>query len=137
MPSELEIKNAGIVLAMLNDIDGISFEQVREDIFKVTEYDTGMDLSMVVDVEETSVINLLEVCNVPSGDKVVSLYEELLKANNKAVHGAFAITPDGKLVIKDVLEIENLDTNELEASIANVLELAAENIDKIAEIVQA
>jgi hypothetical protein len=136
MPSELEIKNGAIVLDMLNQIDGVSFEQVREDIFTVTEYDTGMDLTSVIDVEETTVINMIEICNVPEAGLNISLSKLLLEANNSAVHGAFAVTPDGKIIIKDVLEIENLDTNELESSIANVLELAAENIEKIVEAVR-
>jgi len=132
MPSELELKNAEKVLDMLNRIEGVSFEQVRGDVFKVTEYDTGMDLNVVVDVEETTVINMVEICKVPEGTRPY-LFEMLLEANYKAVHGSFSITPDNKIIIKDVLEIENLDINELESSIGNVLGLAAENIEVISE----
>jgi len=105
---------------------------VRGDVFKVTEYDTGMDLNVVVDVEETTVINMVEICKVPEGTRPY-LFEMLLEANYKAVHGSFSITPDNKIIIKDVLEIENLDINELESSIGNVLGLAAENIEVISE----
>ena len=133
MPSEIEVLNASKVLEMLNNIEGVSFEQVREDIFTVTEYDSDMGLTAVVDVEEETVVCMVEICELREceGDRT-ELLSMLLKANNDAVHGAFAITPDNKIIIKDVLEIQNLDQNELEASLGNILGLALTNIEKIA-----
>ena len=45
MPSELEIKNSERVLEMLSKMEDVSFEQKREDIFEVTEPESGLMLT--------------------------------------------------------------------------------------------
>lgn len=51
-------------------------------------------------------------------EKPGDLYEKLLKMNRTLVHGAFVLDEEGKRVIyRDTLQLENLDKNELEASI--------------------
>jgi hypothetical protein len=53
---------------------------------------------------------------VPEDPK--DLFENLLKMNRALVHGAFALDEAGKKVIfRDTLQLDNLDLNELEASI--------------------
>lgn len=127
--SEKEIKNAEKVLLLLSQIDGISYEQQedRPDIFVVNEEDT--QLSLIVDVEEDTVVAFIEVTpfsyHLPEG-----LGERLLGLNNGAVHGAFTIN-NQKLYFKSNLQIENLDLNELEASIRSVFYTVNESLPVI------
>ena len=63
---------------------------------------------------------------LPATDEKV--LKRLLQLNRTLVHGAFAVDDGGeKVIFRDTLQLENLDLNELEASI-NALSLAlAEN----------
>ena len=139
MPSELEIKNSERVLEMLSKMEDVSFEQKREDIFEVTEPESG--LSVLVDVEETIVSFLMEIGqddrswpgaapDVP----IVSLYKKMLEINAEAVHGAFCLSGQ-KIIFKDNLEIEHLDQNELEASIQSMILTVYQNLKDISELI--
>jgi len=129
-PSELEIKNAQKVKLFLTDIDDIGYEAIREDIFKVV----AGSLNCIVDVEETIVTIAMEVCDIPSDDtKKNALFELLLKLNKDAIHGKFALIED-KVYVLDNLEIENLDQNELEASLGWVFTIVNNNLEAIAEL---
>jgi|GEM_PF-2626804 len=131
MPSELEIKNANKILEMLLKTEDVSFEQhpEREDIFIVKEPETGLEL--IIDVEETTICFLMDICPVPVVDEQkLALYEKLLEINNVSVHGAFSVN-NGKVIFKDNLEIENIDQNELDASIQLMLVTVAQNIEAI------
>lgn len=127
----LEVQNAQKVLKMLGDIDDIGYCQVREDIFVVSEYETGADLEITVDVEESTVVLLMEIGDIKNDSYI--LFRYLLEVNNEAVHGKFCL--DGnKLLIKDVLEFENLDLNELEAAIEHMFVIVAKHGDKIGDM---
>jgi hypothetical protein len=54
--------------------------------------------------------------NIPSTEKE-AFFEKLLRLNaSSLVHGAYALE-DGHVVIVDTLEVENLDLNEIQASV--------------------
>ncbi len=62
----------------------------------------------------------------------VQLYKTLLKKNRDMIHGAMVLDDEGKTVLyRDTLEIENLDLNELEASINSLSLLLSEFGDEI------
>ena len=131
MPSDLEIKNAAKILEMLTRIADVSFEQKREDIFLIT----GLDgLQMIVDVEETTVCFIIDVCTVSAEVNKRDLYELLLEINNDSPHGAFCLDGD-KILFKDNLEVDNIDQNELEASICIPLLTVANSLEAINEFV--
>lgn len=132
MPSELEIRNASKILEMLSRIEDVSFEQKREDIFLITEPETGLQL--IVDVEETTVCFIIDVCSVPAEADKEKLYKLLLEINNNAPHGAFCLDGD-KILFKDNLEVDNIDQNELEASVCIPLVTVAQNLEAINEFV--
>lgn len=119
--SEKEIANAEKVAELLSQIGWLAATQQtdinRPDLFIVSEAETGLDV--VVDVEDDTVISMIEIETYPNG-LPNGLAEQLLRANNGAVHGAFVLTPDNKVVFKSTLEVENLDLNELEASVKSV-----------------
>lgn len=55
------------------------------------------------------------------------LFKQLLQKNRDMVHGAFVLDETGKKVIfRDTLQLENLDLNELEASINSLSLLLSE-----------
>jgi len=60
------------------------------------------------------------------------VYKNLLQKNREIVHGAFVVDESGKKVIfRDTLELENLDINELEASINSLSMLLTEYTDDL------
>ena len=72
--------------------------------------------SLVIDCEEPLLIFEQMIMDVPAtpGD----MFRRLLQMNRTLVHGAFALTEDGKQILfRDTLCIENLDLNEMQGTI--------------------
>lgn len=130
-PTQLEIQNSVKVLDLLSQIDGIGYEQneTREDIFLVSEPDTGLDC--IIDVEEDVVVTFIEITELPNGEIPEGLASKLLEINNTAIYGAYTIS-NGKLYFKSNLAVENLDLNELEGSIRSVFYTVHTSIGVIA-----
>lgn len=132
--TEKELVNAEKVSDLLTKIQGIAFTQQnqinRPDLFVVLNEESGLDI--LVDVEDDTVISMTEIESYPLG-LPEGLAETLLRANNSSVHGAFVLTPDNKVVFKSTLEIENLDLNELEASVNSVFLQSYLILDKLSE----
>lgn len=60
------------------------------------------------------------------------IYKSLLQKNRDIVHGAFVLDESGERVIfRDTLQIENLDLNELEASLNSLGLLLSEYSEQI------
>jgi hypothetical protein len=92
---------------------------VREDpaqhILIVQDDERGIN-NLVIDCEEPILIFEQMIMDVPPnpGD----MFRRLLQMNRMLVHGAFALTEDGKQVLfRDTLRIENLDLNEMQGTI--------------------
>ncbi|PIE70482.1 MAG: molecular chaperone Tir [Deltaproteobacteria bacterium] len=104
------------VKAYLFDMDVAVIDEIpEEEIVIIADEENGI-MNMVVDCEAPIVILEQMILDVPAepGD----LFSELLKMNRTLVHGAFVLDESGKRVIfRDTLQLENLDRNELEASI--------------------
>lgn len=129
-PTDLEVKNAQEkILPMLTDISDISVQQTRDDIFVVTEHETNYNFSIIVDVEPSTVCLILEVMDVPDGDLTDMMHFMLLK-NNDAVHGKYCIG-NGKILIRDNLEIDNVDQNELEASLSHMFFMVSKDFKRL------
>jgi hypothetical protein len=110
------------------------FDLVKQYLFEigiaVTSEDAGEEL-VVVEDEENGIKNLVIDCEDPLLviEQVVmkvpaapgDLFERLLKWNREVVHGAFVLDEAGEMIIfRDTLQLENLDRNELEASIRSL-----------------
>tara|TARA_X000000368_G_C22530227_1_gene493145 strand:+ start:68 stop:466 length:399 start_codon:yes stop_codon:yes gene_type:complete len=106
------------------------------------------DSILIVEAEESGVKNLVLGCEEPIlimeqyitdvDSRSSEIYVELLKKNRDIIHGAFVLDESGKkLIFRDTLQLENLDLNELEASINSLSLLLSEysteliNISKI------
>jgi len=139
MVSQIEIDNAQKVLEYLSTMEDISFKNIREDIFEVS----CDGYNCLIDVEETIVCLAMDVMDIPMTDvedhketqKKLYLYGILLRLNNEAIHGKFCISND-KIFMKDNLEFENLDKNELEASLGSIFYTVRKSIEKISSIMK-
>ena len=108
---------------------------VREDpaqhILVVEDDERGIN-SLVIDCEEPILIFEQMIMHVPAnpGD----MFRRLLQMNRTLVHGAFALTEDGKhILFRDTLRIENLDLNEVQGTIeALSLAMAEHAVELIA-----
>ncbi|WP_321515106.1 CesT family type III secretion system chaperone [Marinifilum fragile] len=105
---------------LLNLEYNIVQENLAEELFVVENPDGGI-ANLIVDCEDPILIieGLLFEIN---GDKD-DIYKSLLMKNREIVHGAFTLDETGtKVLFRDTLQLENLDQNELEATL-NSLEL--------------
>jgi hypothetical protein len=131
-PSKLELQNTDKVLDILVGIVGISYTNLREDIFEITGPEGA---TCILDVEESLVCIGAEICDIPEEvSQQAKLFRCLLDLNNESIHGKFAIN-NGKIFVKENLEIENLDTNELEAALAWILIMISKGVERISTII--
>ena len=86
---------------------------------------------VVVDYEENGIKNLIIDCEDPIlileqiimvvPQEPADLFKRLLQMNRNLVHGAFVLDESAELILfRDTLQLENLDRNELEASILSL-----------------
>lgn len=119
-----------LIKGYLLDLD---LEIVKEDRAKelvVVEDEAEGIKNLVVDCEPPLVI--LEQLIMPVPKQPGDLFKRLLQMNNTLVHGAFALDDQGKNVFfRDTLELENLDRNELEASIRALSLAMAEHASEL------
>ncbi len=107
------------------------FDLVKQYLFEmelpIVSEDPGEEL-VVVDNEENGIKNLVIDCEEPILvlEQIImeaphdpdNLFKRLLQMNRDLVHGAFVLDENAKLILfRDTLQLENLDRNELEASI--------------------
>lgn len=118
------------------------------DLIKSTLIDIGLDISeedpaeafLIADNPERGVCQLLVDCE----DSILVIEQfianirtdntpalaRLLQMNRELIHGAFALDESGtRLLFRDTLELENLDRNEVEATI-HALELGLAQFGK-------
>ena len=90
-------------------------EDPAQDILVVQDYERGIN-NLVIDCEEPILIFEQMVLDVPAN--AGNMFRRLLQMNRTLVHGAFALTEDGKRVLfRDTLRLEHLDLNEIQGTI--------------------
>ena len=107
-----------------NDIEiylddcGFPFEQVSDGVWKVESTDNNVE-NIIMSYEDPILLLRVNLMKVPGAGRE-AFYERLLKLNATEIpHGAFGIENDIVVVI-DTLQVENLDRNELQASIDSI-----------------
>ncbi len=101
------------------DID-IGKEDPSNTLFIINDEDNGIRNLHIACEDEILVLE--QIILKISADNPV-LFKRLLQMNRELVHGAFVLDDDGSMVIfRDTLQLKNLDSNEIEASI-NALSL--------------
>ncbi|NTW48236.1 MAG: YbjN domain-containing protein [Chlorobiales bacterium] len=112
----------------------IVHENEAEELVVVDDEDNGIK-NLIIDCEDP--ILILEQLIMPVPKEPKDLFMKLLQMNRNLVHGAFVIDEEGKMIIfRDTLQLENLDLNELEASIQALSFGMAENSDELLKYVQ-
>lgn len=99
-------------------------EDETNELFIVENEEEGIK-NLIIDCEPPLLILEQLIMHLPSDkDARNALYKRLLQMNQTLVHGAFAIDDNEEnLFFRDTLQLENLDANELQASI-NALSFA-------------
>ena len=123
-----------LVKSYLLDLDlNIVRENEAEELVVVDDEDNGIS-NLVIDCEEPIVILEQLIMDTPAEPR--DLFRRLLQMNRTLVHGAFVLDEDGKRVIfRDTLQLENLDPNELEASIEALSLALAEHGEELLSFV--
>ncbi|HSR49862.1 MAG TPA: YbjN domain-containing protein [Acidobacteriota bacterium] len=129
-------ENLDLVRNYVLDMDlDIVHEDEHEEILVVRDEDNGIH-NLIIDCEPPIVV--LEQFIMPVPDQPGDLYERLLMMNSTLVHGAFVLDEAGKRIyFRDTLQLENLDDNELEASISALSLAMAEHADELLRHAQA
>lgn len=90
-------------------------EDPTEELVVVDDEENGIK-NLIIDCEEPILVLEQIIMKVPQepGD----LFKRLLQINRDLVHGAFVMDENSEFILfRDTLQLENLDRNELEASI--------------------
>jgi len=111
--------------------------ELEYDIVEVNETET----LMVIEKEDVGIMHLVLDVSDPIlimeqplfvlSHNNADVLRSLLRKNMDIVHGAFALTEDNYVIFRDTLQLENLDLNELEASLNSLSLLMAEYLEDI------
>lgn len=93
-------------------------EDPEEQLVIVEDEDKGIK-NLIIDCEDP--ILVIEQFIMKSPAENSDLFKKLLQWNREVVHGAFVLDEDAQMIIfRDTLQLENLDRNELEATIQSL-----------------
>jgi hypothetical protein len=102
----------------------IAHEDVSDQIYVINAPEDGIQ-NLIVDCNDPILVIEQYLFDIDSSDAQV--LKSLLQKNREIVHGAFVLDDTGKrLLFRDTLQLENLDLNEVEASINSLKLLMAE-----------
>lgn len=103
----------------------IERELPDEQLISITDDASGIQ-GMLIDCEDQVLV--LEQFILELAQPDATTLTRLLQINRELVHGALALDESGRrLVFRDTLQLENLDLNELEASIESASLMLAEH----------
>ncbi|WP_321319909.1 YbjN domain-containing protein [Labilibaculum sp.] len=104
-------------------------EDKAEELFVVENPEGGI-ANLIVDCEDPILIVEGVLFELTSDNP--EIYKALLKKNREIIHGAFVLDGSGKKVLfRDTLQLENLDQNELEATLNSLEMLLSEYSEEI------
>jgi hypothetical protein len=104
-----------------NDIEiylddcGFPFEAVGEGLWRVESPDNNVD-NIIISYEDPILLMRVKLTEIPDTNRE-AFYQRLLQLNATEIpHGAFGLE-ENNVVLIDTLQVENLDRNELQASV--------------------
>lgn len=107
----------------------IMHEDTQEELVIIRDEQRGL-INVIVDCEDPILIVEMYIMELTKPDTQMLL--SLLQKNREIVHGAFAIDQEGKrLFYRDTLQLENLDLNELEATLDSLSLLLSEFYEEL------
>lgn len=106
----------------------ITRENLEEELIVVNDEESGIK-DMIIDCEAPILIIEQLIMKTPSSTS--DLFKRLLQMNRELIHGAFVLDEKGEnILFRDTLQLENLDRNELEASIQSLQLALSEYADE-------
>lgn len=106
----------------------IERELPEEQLIRISDEASGIQ-GLLVDCEDELLVIEQFILELARSD--AATLTRLLQMNRELVHGALALDEGGRrLIFRDTLQLENLDLNELEASIKSVSLMLAEHADE-------
>jgi len=107
----------------------ITHESITDNIIMVDKESNGIK-NLILGIATPILIIEQHIFNIKNQNEEV--FKSLLQKNRDIVHGAFVLDETGeKVIFRDTLQIENLDLNELEASLNSLGLLLSEYSDQI------
>ncbi len=117
------------------DDSGFPFEKISQGMWKVTSPTNNVE-NLIIRFEEPILLMRVNLMKVPNANREV-FYQRLLQLNATEIpHGAFGVDGD-MVVLIDTLQIENLDRNELQASVDSLAFTVAQYYKELKEYVAA
>lgn len=93
----------------------LASENTEDNLVVVTDEERGIS-NLIVDSEDSLLILEQFIFQLKNGDNAQVL-RRLLQINRSLVHGALVLDEENRVIFRDSLQLENLDRNEIEASI--------------------
>ncbi len=107
----------------------ISHESKTDNIIMISKESEGIK-NLILGIASPILIIEQHIFDIKNHN--AEIYKSLLQKNRDIVHGAFVLDESGERVIfRDTLQIENLDLNELEASLNSLGLLLSEYSQQI------
>jgi hypothetical protein len=107
----------------------IIFENYEDGILMISKESEGIK-NLILGIASPILIMEQHIFNIKN--KNTDVFQKLLQKNRDIIHGAFVLDETGqKVIFRDTLQIENLDLNELEASLNSLSLLLSEYSEQI------
>lgn len=102
----------------------IKSEDKQEAILVITDEEKGIS-NLILDIEDGLLILEQFIFQIKNKDDA-TLLRRLLELNRSLVHGALVLDEEQRVIFRDTLQLENIDQNELEASVNAISLMMAE-----------
>ncbi len=110
----------------------ITYENEEDGVLMVKKEESGIN-NLVLGVADPILVVEQYIFKVKNGSS--DTYKRLLQMNRDIIHGAFTLDESGeKVLFRNTHELENLDLNELEATINSLALLLSENSREILQL---
>lgn len=107
-------------------------EDSAEELLVVENTEAGI-ANLIVDCDDPILVIELHLFNLNGVNADVLL--RFLQMNREIIHGAIAIDETGeKVILRDTLQIENLDLNELQGTLNSIEVFLSENANELISI---
>ncbi len=90
-------------------------ENAAECLVVITDEEKGIS-NLMLDCEDNLLVIEQFIFQLKDENNAQVL-KRLLQINRNLIHGALVLDEDGRVIFRDTLQLENLDQNEIEASI--------------------